>query len=176
VAAGISSLGRDFGTFIRGHNGQNLSRSGLSVTDLTKRNGELAGMVRATTQFVGAARGGWGSQRTNVFIGTPELAKQYGMPTFPGPAQTKNFANRAMTDEMWINANWAGYLGKAGNAGRVVIHEDLHPRMGSEFADGWPHKRLDYQARGLLKSYGLGDGGCDAVGGFLGLFEAFPGC
>ncbi|MEJ1966059.1 MAG: hypothetical protein WDO56_32715 [Gammaproteobacteria bacterium] len=76
-----------------------------------------------------------------------------------------------------VNTDAESTFKKAGNAGRVLLHERMHDEWSDVPLNSTSHHELDEVARGRLKQYGLGDGGCERIGGyFFGLFGGYPPC
>ena len=76
-----------------------------------------------------------------------------------------------------INTESHSTFDKGGNAARTLIHELMHDEWRDVPLSSSGHHELDDVARSRLKKFGLGDGGCEAVGGFFfGLFGGYPAC
>ena len=171
----IESLGNDFHSFIVNHNGDDLSKNGADVfgDGATSQNGNF---IRAVSQFVGSASGGWngvgiqmGNSKTmRVLSGNQNLDSSDA-----GIATVLN--NHPV---IGLNTDVSATFASGGNAARALLHESLHLKYpGFEFTVS-SHQWIDTEARRLLKVYGLGDGGCNAVGGLFGTdwFASFPAC
>jgi RHS repeat-associated protein len=173
--AQIATLSHDFRSFIASHNGSDLSKSGAEVFG-DGANSDNGNFVRATSQFVGSANGGWngvgiemGNSETMRFLSADPNVDSESQ----GIAATVNGHK-----VIGINTDSGGTFAHAGNTARVLLHEFLHLQYpGADFTTRG-HQWIDSEARRLLKTYGLGDGGCDAVGGLFGTdwFASYPAC
>jgi hypothetical protein len=59
---------------------------------------------------------------------------------------------------------------------RTLIHERIHSTRGNFDNSYAGESRIDAAARSYLKGWGLGRGGCPAVGGYFGYWPDQPGC
>jgi hypothetical protein len=170
----VQTLARDFRTFISAHNGGDLSKSGAEVFGDGAQS-DKGNFVRAVSQFVGSAGGGWngvGIQMTD----SASMRSMTGDTTIDSSTRGYFFphdANKAVL----VNADSQSTFTSGGNAARTLIHERLHDTWGTALSKG-VHRALDAEARRLLTTYGLGSGGCESVGGWFGTdFGArYPGC
>ena len=169
------TLSRDFATFIARNNGRNISGSGARVVG---HSGDQTNFVRAVSQFVGFAQGGWNG--TSIFVGSSAALtrRAYGTSGVRLTSEERGVAWIEGNDR-WIGVNLdaPGNFNSGGNAARTLLHESLHFSIGLVLP-GETHRYLDEQARKQLGTYGLGDGGCEAVGGLFGtaLFASYPAC
>ncbi len=166
-----SAFAKSFANFIRDNAGANLRRSGLQVVDRTQSNGDLAKMLRVSSQFVGAARdGGWGSRRTNAIITIESKAafEEVGMGGAPEHVLLHWNDYDKYVDEYRFSVGFRDHLLMPGNAARAIIHADLHNEWGKGSDEKWRHFRLDHEAKLRLRDYGLANGGCTGAGGFTG--------
>lgn len=169
-----SKLGSDFHGAIVANNGRNISALGKPVSNDASNpatSGQIA-MTRAVTQFVGASvRGDAAALWANVDRVWTSGAHFFGRPNeFVRDALTSPSRGQIVLGQ---NPGWfSGSLyNHPSDLARVLLHE-----MGHSATPGGFEGRVDTQARGLMKQYGLDGGGCSAVGmgGFGG--SGFPGC
>jgi len=171
----VSDLESDISSVLPPHNGDDLSKNGADVfgDGATSQNGNF---IRAVWQFVGSASGGWNgvgiqmgnSETMRVLSGNQNLDSSDA-----GIATVLN--NHPV---IGLNTDVSATFASGGNAARALLHESLHLKYpGFEFTVS-SHQWIDTEARRLLKVYGLGDGGCNAVGGLFGTdwFASFPAC
>ncbi len=175
----ISALGKAFGTFIRNNNGADLSKSGANVSGSDK---DATNLVRATSQFVGAA------------VGFPKglsiiVAGKYGMSLAKYGSSASSYYSvgkdtAAITtgpNAIYINTQYSRQFKNPSDQARTLFHERLHATRWSIWNNNITrsdHRNLDALARSQLMNNGLGDGGCSAVGGIFGtgLLATYPGC
>jgi RHS repeat-associated protein len=171
----INSLASDFHSFIVAHDGQDISKNGLFVSETH----EVGNMVRAVTQFVGTAiLGGWPANAFVQFIDSkriPDLTggfADYGTPMFTIKYTGKD---GVVAHQIWINNDSLGHFRKPGNVARALFHE--HEHILRDYFPVKDERALDRRALRRLWMSGLMDGGCDAVNpSFFGLSADFPSC
>lgn len=160
-----NAFAKSFATFIRNNPGANLRRSGLEVVDRTGTSGELAKILRVSSQFVGGAKP-WDDKRWNarITIESNDAFRRAGQDG--APAMARNDWTNQKIDEYVFNKDHTSLLLQPGNAALGIIHEDQHEVWGPGSDDKWVHDRLHNTSKALLRDYGLRDGGCSAMGGF----------
>ncbi|MEJ0037651.1 MAG: hypothetical protein WDO68_16515 [Gammaproteobacteria bacterium] len=168
----IATLSQDFASFITGHSGANLSASGAEVFGAT---GDKANFIRAVSQFVGAAAGSGAWKGIGIQLGSSaEIRNLTRDPSVD--SETRGYFTTVNGNKVIaINTDAPSTFSKAGNAARTLIHERLHDEWGGQALPSGIHHQLDDLARERLKTYGLGSGGCERIGGFLG-FGGYPPC
>lgn len=164
----ISTMSNDFATYIQNNSGRNISTAGATVIGA---DNDQTRFIRAVSQFVGDAMGGWNG--VTIQMGDSDLLKR-ASGSHVG-SETRGLYIKEL-NMIGINTDSPSTFTKAGNAGRTLIHEQLHKRYPGAFLSRQTHRSLDKMARGMLSSYGLGDGGCEAIGGFFGFFPDYPAC
>lgn len=165
----IRTLSSSFATYIQNNSGRDLS--GASAEVVGPENDKKR-FIRAVSQFVGDSMGGGGG--IVIQMGDSGLLRwASGNSSLDSDTRGVWIRERKM---IGINTDAETTFSHAGNAARTLIHEQLHSRYpGAEFSSA-THQWLDGEARRLLRVYGLADGGCEAIGGFLGYFESYPAC
>lgn len=161
-------LASDFRSFIASNNGKDLSKNGLPVENLGASKDE-ENLVRATSQFVGTARGGWGDTQWFLTVGTKTgIAATPGRLVGRGPAWVAPVERKSdgapLGMRITIAAESPGIL-RPSNLSRALIHESLH--FNSRWWEMLPivgHDLLDLKARQRNLEYGFGK--CDAMAGF----------
>ncbi len=171
----IATMSESFASFITTHSGANLSMSGAEVFGAT---GDNANFIRAISQFVGAAAGNDAWKGIGIQLGTSaEIANLTRDPTVD--EETAGYYTVVNGHKVVaVNTDHKTTFSHAGNAARVLIHERLHYEWRD--ADStYPsiHHQLDDLARQRLKDYGLGDTGCERIGGsFFNMFGGYGPC
>jgi hypothetical protein len=166
-------LAQDFGSFIRKNTGASLAVKGAEVFGET---GAKANFIRAVSQFVGFAMGGW--KGIGIQLGTSQELRALTLdPTIDSDTRGYYTVVRG-SKVIAINSDSPSTFEKAGNAGRTLIHELLHDDLQGGFLTPDSHRKLDDRARSLLKEHGLGDGGCESIGGWFGtdFMASYPPC
>lgn len=160
-----AALGSDYHDFIVTHKGDDLSKSGLPINNYGA-SAETENLYRAVTQFVGAARGGWGDAKWTVTIGTEPGTN---MPACPGGASSCSGGPSEQSRHMFFYTQ-NPELGRPSNISRAIIHESRHRGESANPLVRWFgdqigfHSWLDHRARSLNMAYGFGK--CDAAGNF----------
>jgi hypothetical protein len=179
--AQIRTLAAGYRTFIQNHSGANLSEDGAKVVAQGDVPSEAVNFVRAASQFVGAAGGGWRSDLT-INVGNSEALSyaKYGWDAVRQGYRVyaDTFAVTPDRNNIWINSDSARQFRNASELARTMFHERYHT-AGGRWGDGITdrdHKMLDGWARSRLMQSGLGDSGCAAIGGIFGLFATYPAC
>jgi RHS repeat-associated protein len=168
----LRTLARSFQTFIQRHDGQDISKSGAQVWG---PDGDQKNFIRAVSQFVGHAMGGWAGTQINI-VSTNML--QRILPNAGISRQTRGYYQKEGKENMiYVNRDVSSTFNHAGNAARTLLHEQLHrPEAWGPSLSRRDHRRLDANARSLLRAHGLADDGCEAIGGFMGFFPSYPAC
>jgi RHS repeat-associated protein len=173
----IDSLEHDFRGFILAHNGQDITSNGAQVTGGSQSDQNF---ISAVSQFVGTAirqwsgGQGWNGIRISLLntIGMESAEGQWGHGESDYGYSNGNFYDGISHREIDLSTDKQAAFGKAGDAARLITHERLHwiwnkdrnPSGGMENRDA--HQALDSQARSIMKTYGLSNGGCSAMGDY----------
>ncbi len=173
----INAISSAFRGFITSHNGADLSKSGANVTGGSDNDQNFA---RAVSQFVGFSVGGW--DNTLIDLTPGRLNSQTASTTEYWEHREHSYEKMAHGYSTPINMGWKGHRTNPSELARTMLHERLHhyDRFGMVAIINDLHLALDAEARRLLMKYGLGGGGCSAVGdeglgGFL-FGPVYPGC
>jgi hypothetical protein len=171
----INQLERAFSGFISRNNGRDLKSFGKSV--IGSETSDNKNMVRAVTQFVGAAASDAGGQIRQNWAEIPvvrvELPGQIrsleSIPPWNRPAAFMAREDNSMAFTGWYDGR--NLFGSPSNIARLMIHETMHRRddwTTSPLLGPFAHQWLDQDAKSFLQQQGLAGEGCWAWKGFGG--------